>query len=270
VSIVLRASGLGHRVPGRTLFTDLGLELRPGRITAVVGPNGAGKSTLLRLLAGLEAPQTGQVLLAQEDLRTLAPRLRARRLAYLPQRTTLAYDLRVRELVLLGRSPYLPAFGAPAATDHAAVDAALTRVGLLPLADRGARSLSGGELQRVMLARMLASEAAVLVLDEPTAALDIGHALAFLAHLRRLAADGAAVALALHDLDLARRFTDDAVLLGAGPALTGPVGHVLSARNLGPAFGVRVRELGEHLVFDPADGPADTSPQQRDPQPPLR
>ena len=254
-------------MPGRTLFTDLGVELHPGRITAVVGPNGAGKSTLLRLLAGLEAPQAGHVRLGGEDLQTLAPRLRARRLAYLPQRTTLAYDLRVRELVLLGRSPYLPAFGAPAASDHAAVDAALARVDLLPLADRGARSLSGGELQRVMLARMLASEAAVLVLDEPTAALDIGHALALLAHLRRLAAEGAAVALALHDLDLARRFTDDAVLLGAGPALTGPVGHVLSARNLGPAFGVRVRELGEHLVFEPADAPDPLQPHQPEPRP---
>ena len=260
VTAVLRAQGLAHRVPGRTLFGDLSLELRPGRVTAVVGPNGAGKSTLLRLLAGLDAPQAGHVELGGADLRTIPARLRARRLAYLPQRTTLAYDLGVRELVLLGRSPYLPAFGAPAASDLAAVDAALARVDLHGLADRGARSLSGGELQRVMLARMLASEAGVLVLDEPTAALDIGHALAFLGHLRRLAAEGAAIVLALHDLDLARRFTDDAVLLAPAAALTGPVGHVLSASNLGPAFGVAVRELGEHLVFDP----------QPSPQPPLR
>ncbi len=249
---VLRAHGLGHRVPGRTLFTDAALALHPGRLTAVVGPNGAGKSTLLRLLAGLEPPQAGHVQLGDDDLRTLPPRLRARRLAYLPQRTTLAYDLPVRELVLLGRAPYLPAFGAPSARDLAAVDAALARVDLQALGDRGARSLSGGELQRVMLARMLVGEAGVLVLDEPTAALDIGHALAFLGHLRRLADEGAAVVLALHDLDLARRFTDDAVLLGAPQILTGPVADVLSASNLGPTFGVTVRELGEHLVFDVA------------------
>ena len=259
---MLHARALAHRVPGRTLFTDVTVDVRPGRVTAVVGPNGAGKSTLLRLLAGLDAPQAGHMLLGDDDLRALPPRLRARRLAYLPQRTSLAYDLTVRELVLLGRSPYLPAFGAPAASDHAAVAAALARVDLQPLADRGARSLSGGELQRVMLARMLASEAGVLVLDEPTAALDIGHALAFLGHLRSLAGEGAAVVLALHDLDLARRFTDHAILLGSGAALAGPVEHVLSARHLGPAFGVTVRELGEHLVFEPAQ-PAGT-------QPPLR
>ena len=253
VTAVLRAHGLGHRVPGRSLFADLSLDLHPGRITAVVGPNGAGKSTLLRLLAGLDSPQHGSVHLGDDDLRALPARLRARRLAYLPQRTDLAYDLRLHELVLLGRAPYLPAFGSPAASDLAAVDAALTRVGLHPLRDRSARSLSGGERQRLMLARMLVSDARVHILDEPTAALDIGHALAFLAHLRRLADEpGAAVILALHDLDLARRFTDHAVLLGGDRVLTGPVEHVLSASNLGPAFGVTVHERDGHLLFDPA------------------
>ena len=249
---VLRAHGLTHAVPGRPLYADLQVALRPGRITAVVGPNGAGKSTLLRQLAGLSAPHRGRVSLDDVDLHSLTPRDRARRLAYLPQGGGLAFDLRVRDLVLLGRAPYLPAFGAPAASDHAAVAAALRRLDLDALADRGVGSLSGGERQRVMLARMLVSEASVLLLDEPTAALDIGHALALLAQLRALAAGGAAVALALHDLDLARRFSDDAVLLGGDPCRVGPTGHVLSARYLGPAFGVVVRELGEHLVFDPA------------------
>ena len=249
---VLRAQGLGHAVPGRTLYQGLDLELRPGRVTVVVGPNGAGKSTLLRHLAGIAAPQAGRVWLGDDELRALPPRQRARRLAYLPQGDGIAVDLAVRDLVLLGRAPYLPVFGAPAASDHAAVAAALRRLDLEALAGRGVHSLSGGERQRVMLARMLVSEASVLVLDEPGAALDIGHALALLAQLRALASDGAAVVLALHDLDLARRFSDDAVLLGGAAVRDGPTGQVLSARYLGPAFGVAVRELGEHLIFDPA------------------
>jgi iron complex transport system ATP-binding protein len=252
VVTVLRAQSLGHAIPGRTLYDGLDLELRPGRITAVVGPNGAGKSTLLRQLAGLGRPQRGRVCLDNIDLHALPPRQRARQLAYLPQDGGLAFDLAVRDLVILGRAPYLPAFGPPAASDHAAVAAALHRLDLQGLAERSVRSLSGGERQRVMLARMLVSGAGVLVLDEPAAALDIGHSLALLTQLRALAAGGAAVVLALHDLDLARRYSDDAVLLGGATCSVGPARHVLSARYLGPAFGVAVREHGEHILFDPA------------------
>jgi iron complex transport system ATP-binding protein len=249
----LSARGLAHRVAGRRLFADLDLDALAGRVTAVVGPNGAGKSTLLRVLAGLERPQAGAVRLDDDDLHALAPRDRARRLAYLPQRTSLAYELTVRDLVLLGRAPYLPAFGGPGVADLAAVDAALARVGLVDLAGRSARTLSGGEFQRVMLARMLAGDGRVLVLDEPTAALDIGQALGFLGHLRALADAGAAVVLALHDLGLARRHADAALLLpGDGRALAGPVEQVLSARNLETAFGVAVREVDGHLLFDRA------------------
>lgn len=246
----LSARGLGLEVPGRRLFAGLDVEVAAGRVVAVVGPNGAGKSTLLRTLAGLTRPQAGAVRLGDDDVHGLPGRVRARRLAYLPQGTSLAYALPVREVVLLGRAPYLPAFGAPAAADHAAVDRALARVGMAGLADRNVRTLSGGEFQRVMLARMLASEAAVLVLDEPTAALDIGQSLAFLGELRALAAGGAAIVLALHDLALARRFADAAVLLrGDGSVAAGEVAEVLAPAELAAAFGVAVRELEGHLVF---------------------
>ncbi len=247
---VLNIRGLGHSVGGRTLYRGLDVAVHTGRVTAVVGPNGAGKSTLLRQLAGLARADVGTIDLDGTPLAAIDPRARARRLAYLPQRTSLAVDLRVHELVTLGRAAYLPAFGAPSASDRAAVTAALERLDLMPLAARQALSLSGGELQRVMLARMLASAATVLILDEPTAALDIGHALGFLAEIRQLARDGVAVVLAIHELEQARRCADDAVLLGHrdGP-LAGPAADVLTPANLGPTFGVHVQEVAGHLVF---------------------
>lgn len=252
VSAALTARGLSHEVPGRALYAGLDVSIAAGEVVAVVGPNGAGKSTLLRTLAGLTRPQTGAVWLGDDDLKTLPARARARRLAYLPQATSLAYALTVREVVLLGRAPFVPTFAAPGRADHEAAARALARVGLAGFAERDVRTLSGGEFQRVMLARMLAGEAQVLVLDEPTAALDVGQALAFLGELRGLASEGAAVVLALHDLALARRHADAAVLLaGDGSAVVGPVEHVLSARNLADAFSVGVRELGGHLVFEP-------------------
>lgn len=251
MTAALSARGLGLEVPGRRLFAGLDLAVAPGQVLAVVGPNGAGKSSLLRALAGLTRPHAGTVRLGEDDVHALPGRVRARRLAYLPQGTALAYALSVTEVVMLGRAPYLPAFAAPSAADRAMVARALARVGLAGFEARDVQTLSGGEFQRVMLARMLAGEANVLVLDEPTAALDIGQTLALLGELRALAAGGAAIVLAIHDLALARRYADVGVLLrGDGSAETGPIGQVLSARNLGTAFGVAARELDGHLVFE--------------------
>ena len=252
----LEARALSHHVPGpdgpRHLFRDLDLELAPGRLTAIVGPNGSGKTTLLRTLAGLLTPMAGTARLDGANLTGLPPRERARRLAYLPQTTPLVHDLSVRELVLLGRAPHLPRFGAPGDADRAAVDRAIDDVGLRAFADRGVFSLSGGEYQRVMLARMLATDARVLLLDEPTTALDVGHALGVLSLIRELAGQDRVVVAALHDLDLARRFSDDAICLhgdDTGACTTGPTPTVLAPDVLGPVFGVRVEDRDGVLSF---------------------
>ena len=229
---------------------SLDLELRTGRLCVVAGPNGAGKSTLLRTLAGLTRPQAGRVTLFGDDLAALSPAARARRLAYLPQHCPVEPDLHVHEVVLLGRLPCLPRFGPPRPEDDAAAAAALARLGLTDFAARPIGQLSGGERQRVMLARMLAADAALVILDEPTSGLDIGHALGLYRHLRALAAAGVAVLVAEHDLDLARRHADDAVLLAHGHATAGPCALVLNPDNLGPAFGVRAREQDGRLHFD--------------------
>ena len=247
----LRATGLGIAVGGRWLVRGLDLDVEPGELWAVIGPNGAGKSTLLRHLAGLVAPQEGRVALGGQALHALEARTRARSLAYLPQRTTLYHDLRVEEVVALGRAPHQGRFGLPTTDDRDAVDGALLRVGLTALRGRSASTLSGGERQRVMLARMLATDTSVLVLDEPTTALDVGHALDFLGLCRQLVQSGRSVVMAIHELDLARRHADKALCLkGDGAHVSGPVDTVFTPEVLEPAFGVRVRQ-GQALVFDP-------------------
>ncbi|MCY1063718.1 ABC transporter ATP-binding protein [Nannocystis sp. RBIL2] len=246
----LAARGLTCRLPERVLYEALDLDLRRGRICVVAGPNGAGKSTLLRTLAGLDRPQAGHIELLGDRLAALSPAARARRLAYLPQHCPVEPDLHVREVVLLGRLPNLPRFGPPRAADAEATDLALARLGLAAFAERPIGRLSGGERQRVMLARMLAAEAAVVILDEPAAGLDIGHALGLYRHLRALAREGVAVLVAEHDLDLARRHADDAVLLAAGRARVGACPDVFSPQHLGAAFGVVAHERDGRLFFE--------------------
>ncbi len=248
----LEVDGLGRRVGGRWLYRDLTASFAPATVTAIVGPNGSGKTTLLRDLAGLRRPAAGAVRLGGSPLAEVRPAERARALAYLPQATPLAYDLRVAEVVMLGRSPFLPRFAGPSEADHHLVAAALARVGLRGAGGRRISSLSGGERQRVMLARLLATQAPLLLLDEPTAALDVGHALAFTDLCRELASAGSTVIAAHHDLDLARSSADAAIVLGTegGAAICGAASAVLTPAILGPIFAVELRESDGHLVFE--------------------
>lgn len=239
--------------PPRWLFRGLELTVGSGQVWTVVGPNGSGKSTLLRILAGVQLPARGWLRLGGADMVDVPRRQRARTLAYLPQLTTLYHDLPARELVMLGRAPYRSRFAGPSREDARRVDHALERVSAEGLADRLVSTLSGGERQRVMLARLLATEAKVLLLDEPTTALDIGHALRLLDLCRDLAADGTAVVLALHELELARRYADHAICLGIGDGehRLGPTSAVLNPEILSRAFDVQVREREGELSFFP-------------------
>jgi iron complex transport system ATP-binding protein len=253
-----RVRGLGLAVPGepgpRWLVRGLDLELARGSWLAVIGPNGAGKTTLLRTLAGLRAPDEGAIELEGTPLDRWTPRLRARRIAWLPQHHPPWTDPTAFDLVLLGRTPHLGAFGAPGPADRDRAREALARVDATALAERRIASLSGGERQRVMLARMLASDAELLVLDEPTASLDVGHALRLLATCERLVADGVTIVTALHDLELARRrATAVACLTGRdAEVVLGSPDEVLVPSVIGPAFGVRVSERVQ-LAFERPD-----------------
>ncbi len=183
------------------VLKDVSLSIQPGEIMAVVGPNGAGKTTLIRSVSGILPNQAGTIYIAGQDLARLSPKERAQYLAVVPQARQLPGDVPVYETVLLGRTPYLNWIGSSGAGDHAAVRQALELTRLAPLSRRRVGELSGGEQQRVLLARALAQDAPLLLLDEPTTHLDLEHQTVFLNLIRRLTAEkGLAVLIILHDL----------------------------------------------------------------------
>lgn len=218
---------------------DVSASLRPGEITAICGPNGAGKSTLLQCLAGLLVPDSGAVFLDDARLASLPARRRAQAIGYLPQSGEIAWDLSVRNLVALGRLPH----GDQGAIQ---VDAALTALDLEAFSNMPVRSLSGGEKARTLLARVLAGEPRWILADEPLAALDLGHELALMAHLRHAARAGAGVVLVLHDLALAMNHADRVLVLDRGCiAADGTPEAALAAELIDRVWSVAARWLGE-------------------------
>ena len=202
------------------VLRDLDLTVRRGEVVALIGPNGAGKSTMLRVASGVLRPSGGQVSLESDDLRALMPREVARRVAVVPQTSVYPAGMSARELVGLGRTPHLALLLGPRAQDRAAVNQALDVTGTLALADRLVDELSGGERQRVLLARALAQEPRLLLLDEPTANLDLFHQVAMLEVVRGLAGEtGLSVLAAVHDLQLAALYCDRVLLVADGSVI---------------------------------------------------
>lgn len=247
----LICSGLGRRLDdGRWLYQEASLQFGRG-LWCVVGPNGSGKSSLLRDLISLRPAMFGGVQLGDRNLRSIAANERARLMAYLPQTQALPYDRRVRDIVMLGRAPHRSLFGMASPRDHEAVERAMRACEVSEFEARGILSLSGGERQRVMLARLLATESPTLILDEPSAALDIGHTLQTCQLLRSLADEGRCVIVAMHELDLARRFADHVVLLGSGRGnvIAGAPQEVLSAERVSEVFEVDASVVAGELRF---------------------
>jgi iron complex transport system ATP-binding protein len=238
----LDVRGLGVRL-GSSADTLAGVTFRVarGEAVALVGPNGAGKTTLLRALAGL-VPHTGIALLDGWPVRAFDARERARRVALVRQQTALGVDFTVREVVALGRAPHVGWAARLGVRDEAAIEAALVAADLADLAGRSVRRLSGGEQQRVALAQALAQDAPILLLDEPTAHLDVRHQIDLLARTRALADAGRTVVAALHDLDRAAGFAGRLLVLHRGRLVAdGPPAAVLTPDLLAAVFGVRAR-----------------------------
>jgi iron complex transport system ATP-binding protein len=225
----------------RAVLDGVSLALAAGQVTAILGPNGAGKTTLVRALAGVLAPQGGHVTLDGAALTAMAPDARAGRIAYLPQGRDAAWNMRVADIVALGRFHARRLLTPLGEADRAAIARAMDEADVVALADRGVKTLSGGEFARVLLARALAVEAAIILADEPVAGLDPAHQLRVMAALQRRAAEGAAVAIVMHDLTLAAQFCDRIVLLADGRiAADGTPDAVLTETMLFGVYGVRL------------------------------
>ena len=200
----------------RQILHDISLNVQSGEVLALIGPNGAGKSTLIRAASGV-IPYTGYVRTNGDDFASLSPIQRAKYIATVPQAISLPPAFTVWETVLFGRTPYLGFLGQPSKTDEEIAHQALERINALPLVDRRVGELSGGEQQRVLLARALCQATPVLLLDEPTAHLDLQYQVSLLELVRDLAhKDNLAVLVALHDLNLAAHYADRIALMVAG------------------------------------------------------
>ena len=249
------AENVHYAYDAAEVLAGVRLEARRGRVLGLLGPNGSGKTTLLRTLYGSLRPTAGRVSLDERPLSTLGPRAISQRLAVVVQENDADSMLTVREMVTLGRLPRLSTFHRTGPADHAAVDAALERVGASHLVRRRFAELSGGERQRVLVARALAQEGEYLLLDEPTNHLDIRYQHEVLSLVREVASSAVVV---LHDLNLAARYCDDLVLLDRGRvAASGSPDEVLEPALLERVYGIGVTrtEAAGHLqlLFHPLE-----------------
>ena len=240
--IELRGVSAGYQ--GRHVVRDVSMTVPSGSWLGVIGPNGAGKSTLLKAVAGLVG-HTGDLLLDGQPACRLSHRERAREIGYAPQAPELPGGLTVTDYVLLGRTPHLRPLARAGQRDLEVVADVLERLDLATMSARHLRMLSGGERQRAVLARVLAQQAGVLLLDEPTTGLDIGHAQALLELVDRLRReDGTTVVSTLHDLTLAGQYADQLLLLNDGTVVaSGPPPKVLTTQLVSTHYAARVTIL---------------------------
>jgi len=239
------------------------MEARGGSLYAVLGPNGSGKSTLMRCLMGLIRPASGTAFLEGRPVVDWDRRELARTVGVVAQSEMIAFPLTVRELVAMGRYPHLGALSPERGSDREAVDRALDRCDAGHLAARDVGTLSGGEIQRVRIARALAQEPRILALDEPTASLDLRHEMAILELLRSSVDRGITVLLITHHLDLAARFADRLLLLAEGRvAAEGVPADVFRAEVLTEVYGWPVSVRPDPITGSPGITPLDRSPRR--------
>ncbi|MBN1539685.1 MAG: heme ABC transporter ATP-binding protein [Candidatus Thermoplasmatota archaeon] len=228
---------------GAPVLEKVDLSVKKGEMLGILGPNGSGKSTLIKLVSGALAPDRGQVLLDGKDISRTKRREIARKLAVVPQETDLVFDFTVREVVSMGRYPHLGRFQFDDPHSKKILEGAMGITGVVRFADKPFSKLSGGEKQRAIIARALAQEPKVLLLDEPTKNLDVRHSLDIMSMVRKMNREnGLTVIVVVHDLDLAARFCSRIILLKNGKInKDGPIDRVLTPENIEQVFDVRSR-----------------------------
>lgn len=235
------------------VLEDVSATVESGEFVGLVGPNGAGKTTLLRAISGAVSPTRGTVTIDGTDLHDRSSKAASRLVAVVPQDTTLSFSFDVRTVVEMGRYPHRSRFSPPTEDDRTHVERALERTRTAEFADRPIDEVSGGERQRVVLARAIAQDTPVLLLDEPTASLDVNHQIETLELVRDLVEDGTTVVAAIHDLNLAARYCDRLVALADGSVLeAGPPESVLTANTLESAFDVTATVMENPATGTPA------------------
>ncbi|HQH26725.1 MAG TPA: ABC transporter ATP-binding protein [Oligoflexia bacterium] len=241
---ILEARRVSFAYRGTPVLEDISLDVRPGELLGITGINGSGKTTLLKLLGGLLRPQCGEVALDGRGLHALGRNAIARRISLVPQDIPVESSFTVRDIVAMGRNPYLGRFGQETRIDRQAVEMAVSAADIAGLEDRLLRELSGGEQKRVFIARALAQETAIIMLDEPTANLDLAHQLTLIELLSSLCRKGRAVVLSMHDLSFAATHCDRVlVLANNGVGSCGTPGEVITPDNLARFFGVQAEVL---------------------------
>jgi iron complex transport system ATP-binding protein len=236
---LLEARGLAIGYGAKVLARDIDLQLEAGTVTCLLGPNGVGKTTLFKTLLGLTPALAGSLRIGAEDLTRLSRRALAKLAAYVPQAQPQAFAYTVEDLVLMGRTSHLGPFSAPGRADREAAHRALASMGVAHLADSDVTHISGGQQQLALIARALAQDARIIVMDEPTASLDLGNRMLVLEKIRALAGQGLAILIATHDPEQAFDFADRvAVLTPQRAFLSGNVDAILTQDLLASLYGI--------------------------------
>ncbi len=238
----LEVQQVGIKIEKHWLIQNISLKLPNNKFTVLIGPNGAGKTTLLKLLAGLWQPTEGKVILNGNNLHQFKRTELAKQLTFAPQNNNINFAFTVKDIVTMGRNPYFKRFQPVTGLNY--VKQAMKKTDISHLADRLVTTLSGGEMQRVIIARSLATQANIILLDEPTASLDISHAIEILELLQELVTEGHTIILSIHDINLAIRYADNIILINQGNIIAhGSPNQILTDDMMSNIFKVNVERI---------------------------